>query len=91
MLFRSVRVLDAEGHETLRGQAAFRARYAEMFDGWAEVGAAVDQRLVLEPHVVDDERWWRNRPGEHAHGRVLVRYTAQAGRIETVQFFREAT
>ncbi len=85
-----VRVLDADGAETLAGMDAFRARYHALFTGWDEVGAAVDERLVLEPHVVDAERWWRRKGDEAAEGRVLVRYTARAGRIAVVQFFREA-
>jgi hypothetical protein len=86
-----VSVLDADGQTTLLGQAAFRARYDGLFGGWQDVGATVDQRLVLEPHVVDDERWWRRRGDEAASGRVLVRYTARDGKIAVVQFFREAT
>ena len=86
-----VAVLDADGQTTLQGQAAFRERYGGLFGGWDEVGAAVDRRLVLEPHVVDDERWWRRRGDEATSGRVLVRYTARDGRIAVVQFFREAT
>ena len=84
-----VRVLDAEGALSLAGMDAFRQRYHELFTGWEVVGAAVDERLVLEPHVVDAERWWRRRGHEAAEGRVLVRYTARGGQIATVQFFRE--
>lgn len=84
-----VRVLDAEGRVTLEGLAAFRERYAGLFGGWDAIGATVSARLVLEPHAVDDETWWRSRPGEHHEGRVLVRYTAHAGRIAIVEFLRE--
>jgi hypothetical protein len=84
-----VRVLDDAGQVTLEGKPAFAERYAGLFGGWDVVGASVDQRLVLEPHVVDDERWWRRRPGEEARGRVLVRYTDRSGKIAVVQFFRE--
>jgi hypothetical protein len=84
-----VRVLDADGRPTLEGLAAFRERYAGLFAGWEAIGATVSTRLLLEPHVVDDEAWWRSRPGEHQAGRVLVRYTARAGRIAIVEFLRE--
>lgn len=89
-----VLVLDSDGGVTLQGMAAFRARYAGLFGQWQEVGAHVGTRLVCEPHVIDDEDWWRSRDGqdggrEEARGRVLVRYTARDGRITTVQFFRE--
>ncbi len=84
-----VRVLEADGRESLRGMEAFRARYAALFQGWEEVGAEVDQRIVAPPHAIDDERWWRSRPatGERRSGRVLVRYTVGALGIHTVQFF----
>ncbi len=86
-----VRVLDADGAVTLEGESAFRERYAALFAEWADVGAIVDVRLVAEPHVIDDERWWRIRPSdrERLSGRVLVRYTGRDGRIAVVQFFRE--
>lgn len=84
-----VRVLEADGRESLRGMAAFRQRYAALFSGWDEVGARVERRLVAPPHAVDDERWWRSRAGEHQAGRVLVRYTVGERGIHTVQFFPE--
>jgi hypothetical protein len=86
-----VRVLDASGAVDLAGMDAFRRRYAAFFGAWDEIRGEVERRLVLEPHVVDDERWMRARGAERASGRVLVRYTASGGRISTVQFFREAT
>lgn len=84
-----VRVLEADGRESLRGMEAFRTRYAALFRGWDEVGAAVDQRIVAAPHAIDDERWWRSRhsTGERSSGRVLVRYTVGPLGIHTVQFF----
>jgi len=84
-----VRVLDAEGTVTLQGSEPFRARYAELFGGWDEVRATVSERLVLEPHTIDFEAWWRSRPGERQGGQVLVRYTARDGRIALVEFLRE--
>lgn len=84
-----VRVLDADGRVTLDGAAAFRETYGGVFAEW-KIGAAVDSRLVLEPHAVDDERWWRTHAetGEYREGRVLVRYTERDGKIVVVQFFR---
>jgi hypothetical protein len=86
-----VRVLDEGGAVSFAGLDEFRRRYEPLFAGWDEVHGEVTQRLVLEPHVIDDERWRRARAGERREGRVLVRYTAREGRISTVQFFREAT
>jgi hypothetical protein len=49
----------------------------------------VDERLVLAPHCVDRERWWRTDPATGAvlGGEVLVRYTVRDGRIAVAQFF----
>ncbi len=87
-----VRVLDADGAVTIQGLAAFRERYGALFSECQELGAAVEGRLVAEPHAVDDERWWRTRRGDgrKSSGRVLVRYTAREGRIAVVQFLRPA-
>ncbi len=84
-----IRVLDADGRVTIDGLAAFRATYGAVFTEW-DIGAAVDQRLVLEPHAIDDERWWRTHrtDGRVLSGRVLVRYTARDGKIVVAQFFR---
>lgn len=85
-----VRVLDAEGACTLAGIAAFRERYGALFRDHPDLGASVDVRVVLEPHCVDRERWWRTDPatGAAMGGEVLVRYTARDGRIAVAQFFR---
>ena len=50
-----VRVLDADGQPTLEGMAAFRERYAGMFRDHRDVSAAVSARLLLPPHVVEQE------------------------------------
>ncbi len=84
-----VRVLDAEGAEQVRGQAAFRARYAEMFERGG-FGGEIDGRLVHGEHCVERERWWRDPAdgGERLQGTVLVRYSLRDGRIGTVAFLR---
>ena len=87
-----VRVLDEHGVCTLDGLAAFRDVYGRMFAEHAVVGGVIEGRVVLEPHCVEDERWWRTHgtTGVESGGRVLVRYTAREGRIQTVQFMRGA-
>jgi hypothetical protein len=83
-----VRVLD-DLEERLVGIAAFRERYRDLFTRWT-FGAEVTQRLVLGPHAIDLERWWRIDPdqGQRSEGEVLVRYSRRDDRIGTVQFLR---
>lgn len=83
-----VRVLDASGAATVTGIADFRERYAQLFTRFEGVGAEVDGRLVVEPHCVERERYWRTDPdtGTAHTGEVLVRYTARDGKIAVVQF-----
>ncbi|MGA1398839.1 MAG: nuclear transport factor 2 family protein [Phycisphaerales bacterium] len=83
-----VRVLD-DLEERLAGIAAFRERYRDLFTRWT-FGAEVTQRLVLGPHAIDLERWWRIDPdqGKRSEGEVLVRYSLRDDRIGTVQFLR---
>jgi hypothetical protein len=83
-----VRVLD-DLEERLVGIAAFRERYRDLFTRWT-FGAEVTQRLVLGPHAIDLERWWRIDPdqGQRSEGEVLVRYSLRDDRIGTVQFLR---
>ncbi|MGA0173227.1 MAG: nuclear transport factor 2 family protein, partial [Phycisphaerales bacterium] len=57
-----VRVLD-DLEERLVGIAAFRERYRDLFTRWT-FGAEVTQRLVLGPHAIDLERWWRIDPDQ---------------------------
>jgi hypothetical protein len=84
-----VEVLDEQGVRTLVGMASFRERYGALFRDWAP-RATVDARLLLEPHVVEDEQWSRTHrlTGEVLSGRVLVRYTAAEGAIRWVEFLR---
>lgn len=86
-----VHVLDEAGAVSFAGIDEFRRRYEPLFTGWDAIRGEVTTRIVLEPHVIDDEHWWRLRGNERQSGRVLVRYTAREGGISTVQFFREAT
>jgi hypothetical protein len=87
-----VTVLDAEGQVSLQGQVAFRARYGEMFATHVEVKAEVTERMVLEPHVIERERWSRveRATGLHRGGWVLVRYSEADGLIRWVQFLAPA-
>lgn len=83
-------VMGHDGAVRMAGMAAFRESYGRMFAEHEGVGAAVDTRLALGPHVVERERWWRtNRAtGVRTEGVVLVRYTADEGRIRWVEFLR---
>ncbi len=85
-----VEVLGETGGVELRGIEAFRERYAAMFAAHADVRATVSGRLVLAPHVIEHETWSRVRRSDGAAlgGEVLVRYTAQGGRIRWVAFLR---
>lgn len=82
-----VSVLDEEGAEVARGQAAFRTRYAPLFATQA-FGATVEARLAVGAHCVDHERYWRQVDGAREEGEVLVRYRLRDGRLDEVQFFR---
>lgn len=75
--------------ERVVGIKAFRDRYRDLFTRWT-FGAEVSQRLVLGPHAIDLERWWRVDPdrGERSEGEILVRYTLREDAIGTVQFLR---
>ena len=83
-----VRVLE-DLEERVVGIEAFRERYRDLFTRW-NFGAEVSQRLVLGPHAIDLERWWRVDPdrGERSEGEILVRYTQREDVIGTVQFLR---
>jgi hypothetical protein len=83
-----VRVLE-DLEERVSGIEAFRERYRELFARWS-FGAEVSQRLVLGPHAIDLERWWRIDPDRElrSEGQILVRYSLRDDRIGTVQFLR---
>ncbi|CAN5511351.1 hypothetical protein BH09MYX1_BH09MYX1_25630 [soil metagenome] len=83
-------VLGEDGAVQRRGIADFRAAYGAMFSEHLAVEASVESRVALSPHVVEHERWSRVRvsDGVRLGGEVLVRYTAEDGKIRWVQFFR---
>jgi len=83
-------VLGEDGTVTRRGIEEFRATYRAMFEGHDDVAATVSSRLVLPPHVVEHEQWSRVRKSDGARlgGEVLVRYTADGGKIRIVEFLR---
>ena len=76
-------------NESIRGRAAFRARYLDLFENW-EFGATVSHRFDLEGQCFDHERWWRVDPssGARSDGLVVVRYEIRDELIGMVQFFR---
>jgi hypothetical protein len=89
-----VRVVDEACHVTIDGGAAFRARYAELFGKWSEIGGVVLQRMVLGPHVVEHESYYRKDAEGvvRESGEVIVRYTKRdnggASKIAMVEFLR---
>lgn len=76
-----------EGEELgLTGIAAFRERYADMFERGG-FGATVPERIHHGEHCVDLEHYWRQAPGaERSEGTCLVRYSLRDQQIGTVQF-----
>lgn len=86
----AVEVLGEDGTVQKRGMAEFRKGYAAMFAEHDAVVATVSARLVLGPHVVEQEQWSRVRRSDGAKlgGEVLVRYTARDGLIRWVEFLR---
>lgn len=75
-----------DGEVSVRGRAAFRERYEDLFAGGG-FGASVPGRLAEGPHCVDLEVWWRApADGPRREGRILVRYTERDGLIGEVQF-----
>ena len=81
-------VVVMEGDEvSFSGREAMREQYRDLFADWT-FGAAVPERLVVGPHCVDYERYWRVDPetAERSEGDVLVRYTMADGLIARVQF-----
>ncbi len=86
-----IEILDHTGIATLKGMAAFRARYTQMFADHTDVVATVDQRMVLGRHSVEREHWSRvhRAIGECLGGTVIVRYTESEGLIRYAEFLKE--
>ena len=85
-----VRVLDADGNLSLHGIEAFRSRYSPLFADHCVVAGVITERMTLGPHLVEKERWQRQKNADSPveSGEVVVRYTAKGGKIAVVQFFR---
>ena len=86
----SVLVLGEDGTVVHRGIEAFRVAYGAMFDAHRDVGATVEQRVVLGEHVVELEHWSRVQiaSGARTSGTVIVRYTERDGAIAIVELLR---
>ncbi len=84
-----VRVLDADGKESSNNIADFRKKYQSMFKSGG-FGATIDRRIVMTPHCLERETWFRTDPstGQKKTGTILVRYTEKDGKIAVVQFFK---
>ena len=82
-----VRVLDADGKESFAGIKNFREKYRPMFESGG-FGATIDRRVVMAPHCIEREAWFRTdqKTGKKKTGTVLVRYTEKDGKIAVVQF-----
>ena len=84
-------VVVMEGDEvSFSGRESMRERYRELFADWT-FGASVPERVMVGPHCVDRELYWRVDPEteERSEGEVLVRYTMADGLIAKVQFLGE--
>ncbi len=82
-----VRVLDADGKESFAGIKTFREKYRPMFESGG-FGATIDRRVVMAPHCIEREAWFRTdqKTGQKKTGTVIVRYTEKDGKIAVVQF-----
>ena len=82
-----VRVLDADGKQSYTGIKSFREKYRPMFESGG-FGATIDRRVVMAPHCIEREAWFRTdqKTGKKKTGTVLVRYTEKDGKIAVVQF-----
>ncbi len=83
-----VEVYDFPGGLSLKGQEAFRARYAERFRSEGLEAIAV-HRAVIGSRVIDHERVWLEGRGKSAPVDLVVIYTVRDDVIARVDFIRE--
>lgn len=83
-----VEVYDFPGVLSLKGQEAFRARYAERFKSEGLEAIAV-HRAVIGSRVIDHERVWLEGRDRSAPIDLVVIYTVRDGLIARVDFIRE--
>ncbi len=84
-----VTVLDGNGKVKYSGIKTFRQKYSPMFKAGG-FGATIDRRIVMAPHAIERESWFRTDPntGQKKTGTILVRYTEKDGKIAIVQFIQ---
>lgn len=83
-----VEVYDFPGVLAIKGQNAFRARYAERFKSEG-LEAIVVHRAVIGERVIDHERVWLNGRAAGDPTELVVIYTVRDGLIARVDFIRE--
>jgi hypothetical protein len=83
-----VEVYGFPGVLSLKGQAEFRARYAERFKSEGLHAIAV-HRAVIGAHVIDHERVWLEGPDRSEPVDLVVIYTVREGLIARVDFIKE--
>jgi putative hydrolase of HD superfamily len=82
-----VRLFDLGGDVYLAGRDALRERYALMFAHAPEIHATIEQRIVVGPIVIDEERITGTHDGRVAHAAVI--YEVLDGSIRRVWVTRE--
>lgn len=83
-----VEVYGFPGALSLKGQADFRARYAERFKSEGLHAIAV-HRAVIGARVIDHERVWLEGPSKSEPVDLIVIYTVRDGHIARVDFIKE--
>lgn len=83
-----VEVYGFPGALSLKGQADFRARYAERFKSEGLKAIAV-HRAVIGARVIDHERVWLEGPAKSEPVDLIVIYTVRDGHIARVDFIKE--
>lgn len=83
-----VEVYEFPGVLAIKGQDAFRTRYAERFKSEGLEAIAV-HRAVIGDRVIDHERVWLNGRAASEPTDLVVIYTVRDGLIARVDFIKE--
>jgi hypothetical protein len=77
-------VADLNGDVTIRGIAAYRAKYTQVFADFPKNRAELANRIVVGDTVIDHERVYRD--GVTEAFQVIAIYTIAGGKIARVDF-----